>query len=48
MKPYELTVDQRLDPGAWLRRMDERGCALSYEEVAAAVGSTRWAPLLDE
>ena len=25
VKPYELTVDQRLDPGAWLRRMHDRG-----------------------
>ena len=25
VKPYELTVDQRLDPGAWLRRMHGRG-----------------------
>ena len=30
VKPYELTVDQRLDPGAWLSRMDERGWKLIH------------------
>ncbi len=30
VKPYELTVDQRLDPGAWLRRMDGRGWKLIH------------------
>lgn len=30
VKPYQLSVDQRLDPGAWLRRMDARGWKLIH------------------